>query len=268
MRLHTIFTPAAVILALAVASTPALAGQRERAGRGDHERSDRTEKQGQATERARPHGDNAPRSDVRPQVDTPRAVRRPEVVAPRVERPAVVAPRVDRPTVVAPRVERPAVVDRPRYERPRSYTPRYEPRYEPRYRVNRGYGYTGYRPYLFRPRLHLNFGIWLGYTVPFAYTYPVPVYGYYAPRESVIVGPGSTVYGGVSLEITPDDGFVYVDGTYAGLVRDFDGTDQPLTLTGGMHHLEVQAPGYETMTMDVSVQPGQLIPYRGEMRRW
>jgi hypothetical protein len=270
MRLHTIFTPAAVIIALAVASAPALAEQRERGG--ERNRSDRAETQGRAVERARPHSETAPRTDVRPQVVVPRAIPRPEVVdRPRVERPEVVRPRVDHPVVVAPRVDRPVVVA-PRHERPRGYTPHYEPRYEPRYAPRdhfyRGYGYTGYRPYLFRPRLHLNFGIWLGYPVPYAYTYPVPVYGYYAPRETVVVGPGSTMYGGVSLEITPSDAFVYVDGTYAGLVRDFDGMDQPLTLTGGMHRIEVQAPGYETMTMDVSVQPGQLIPHRGDMRRW
>jgi hypothetical protein len=121
---------------------------------------------------------------------------------------------------------------------------------------------------VFRPRLHLNFGVWLGYSVPFAYAYPVPVYGYYAPRTAVVVGPESTMYGGVSLEITPSDALVYVDGTYAGTVRDFDGTDQPLTLAAGTHSIEIQATGYEPMTMDVTVQPGQVIPYRGDMRPW
>jgi hypothetical protein len=282
MRLHTIFTPAAVVLAIAVASTPAFAGQRERDGRGaERSHSDRAENQSRAVERARPHADVAPRTETRPQASGPRAVPRSEVTAPRVERPAVVAPRVERPVVVAPRVERPViaapraerpVIVAPRYEGPREYRPHYEsrdyrPHYEPRFAPH-PYGYPIYRPYAFRPRLHLNFGIWLGYSVPFAYAYPVPVYGYYAPRTPVVVGPESTMYGGVSLEITPGDAFVYVDGTYAGTVRDFDGTDQPLTLAGGMHHIEIQATGYEPMTMDVAVQPGQVIPYRGDMRPW
>jgi len=292
MRLHTIFTPAAVVLAIAVASTPAVAGQRERDGRGaERSRSDRAENQNRAGEHARPHADAAPHAETRPQASGPRAVPRSEVTAPRVERPAVVAPRVERPVVVAPRVERPVIgaprverpvvvaprVERPvivapRHEAPREYRPRYEsrdyrPHYEPRFAPHPR-GYPIYRPYVFRPRLHLNFGIWLGYSVPFAYAYPVPVYGYYAPRGPVYVGPESTTYGGVSLEITPSDAFVYVDGTYAGAVRDFDGTDQPLTLAAGTHHLEIQATGYEPMTMDVAVQPGQVIPYRGDMRPW
>lgn len=257
MRLYTVFTPPAIILTLALASTPAFADQRERAGRGDDRgRSDRAETQGHATERARPHGDVAPRSETRPQVVEPRAVERPQVVAPRVDRPVVVAPRMERPVVVAPRVERPW-----------DYRPHYEPRYEPHY-APRFYGYPIYRPYVFRPRLYLNFGVWLGYPVPYVYTYPVPVYGYAAPRETVVVGPGSAIYGGVVLEITPSDGFVYVDGNYAGLVRDFDGTDQPLTLAGGRHRIEVQAPGYEPMMIDVAVLPGAVIPYRGDLRRW
>jgi len=302
MRLHTIFTPAAVVLAIAVASTPAVAGQRERDGRGaERGRSDRAENQNRTAERGRPHGDAAPRAETRPQASAPRAVPRSEAPAPRIERPAVVAPRVERPVVVAPRVERPVIVAprverpvigaprverpvvvaprverpaivAPRYEQPREYRPHsesrdYRPHYEPRFAPHPR-GYPIYRPYVFRPRVHLNFGIWLGYSVPFAYTYPVPVYGYYAPRGPVYVGPESMTYGGVSLEITPSDAFVYVDGTYAGTVRDFDGTDQPLTLTAGTHHIEIQAAGYEPMTMDVAVQPGQVIPYRGDMRPW
>jgi hypothetical protein len=51
-------------------------------------------------------------------------------------------------------------------------------------------------------------------------------------------------------------------------VRDFDGTNQPLMLTSGPHRIELIAPGYERMVIDVAVQPGQVIPYRGEMEPW
>ena len=80
------------------------------------------------------------------------------------------------------------------------------------------------------------------------------------------VTPGSTAYGGVALEITPSDADVFVDGEYAGRVEDFDGTTQPLTLTPGTHRIEVQAQGYEPMTVDVGIQAGQIIPYRGALR--
>jgi hypothetical protein len=121
---------------------------------------------------------------------------------------------------------------------------------------------------VFRPRLSIGFGIFAGYPVPYTYSYPYPiaVYGYRAPVAPVVVGPGSPYYGGVALEITPIDGEVFVDGSYAGYVGDFDGTRQPLTLTAGTHRVEVQAPGYEPLVVDVMVQPGQVIPYRGDLR--
>ena len=51
------------------------------------------------------------------------------------------------------------------------------------------------------------------------------------------------------------DADVWVDGEYAGKVQDFDGTTQPLTLTPGTHHIQVQAQGYEPMTVDVGSSP-------------
>jgi hypothetical protein len=136
----------------------------------------------------------------------------------------------------------------------------------PGYRVYNGRTY--YRPYVFRPHLSISFGIFAGYPVPYNYSYPYPiaVYGYRAPRGPVVVGPGSSLYGGVALEIAPYDADVFVDGNYAGKVEDFDGTYQPLTLVYGTHRIEVQAPGLAPLVFDVTVQPGQVIPYQGELR--
>jgi len=122
-------------------------------------------------------------------------------------------------------------------------------------------------PYLFRPHFSIGFGISLGYPVPYyAYPYAVPVYGYAAPPSPVVVGPGSAQYGGVSLEISPSNAAVYVDGAYAGVVRDFDGRRQPLTLAGGRHHIEVDAPGFEPWAFDVDIVAGQVLPYRGDLQ--
>ena len=122
---------------------------------------------------------------------------------------------------------------------------------------------------MFRPRFSIGFGIYAGYPVPYTYSYPypIPVYGYGAPRAEVMITPGTSAYGGVALEITPYDADVFVDGQYAGKVQDFDGTTQPLTLTAGTHRIEVQAPGYEPMTVDVGIQAGQVIPYRGDLQQ-
>jgi PEGA domain-containing protein len=175
-----------------------------------------------------------------------RAVPRPEVISPRVERPVVVAPRVARPIVVAPRV------------------------YAPRYYYGGYYGYRpGYRPYAFRPWTQLSFGLFVGYPVRYvyAYPYPVPVYGYGAPSAPVYITPNSPTYGSISLEVSPSDADVFVDGQYVGQVRDFDGIGAPLTLTPGRHRVELAAAGYEPLSFDVNVVPGQVVPYRGDMRR-
>ena len=159
----------------------------------------------------------------------------------------------------------------PKIETDIVFTPCSQP-LSPRAYSPRGYGYYGsrsyYRPYTFRPRFSIGFGIFAGYPVPYTYSYPYPivVYGYRAPRERVIVTPGSPYYGGVALEMTPYDADVFVDGEYAGHVEDFDGTTQPLTLSAGMHEIEVQAQGYEPMRINVEIQPGQVIPYRGDLR--
>ena len=84
-----------------------------------------------------------------------------------------------------------------------------------------------------------------------------------SPR--VIIG-SAPIYGGVALEMSLYDADVYVDGTYAGRVEDFDGSKQPLTLVPGTHRIEVQAPGYAPLTFDVGVQAGQVIPYRGDLQ--
>ncbi len=78
--------------------------------------------------------------------------------------------------------------------------------------------------------------------------------------------PGEA-YGGVRIEIPDRDAAVYADGYYAGIVDDFDGTFQKLTLEAGPHHLEVRKPGFETLAFEIEVQPGQTTTYRSELRR-
>ena len=45
-----------------------------------------------------------------------------------------------------------------------------------------------------------------------------------------------------------------------------DGSTQPLTLTGGTHRIDIEARGFAPLTFDVGVQPGQVIPYRGDLQ--
>ena len=202
------------------------------------------------------HGSSEPRTSVESRrdgygrnvygrSDYGRAVPRPQVIAPRVERPVVISPRAERPIIVAPRV------------------------YAPRYYYGGYHGYRpGYRPYAFRPWTRPSFGIFVGYPVQYAYSYPypVPVYGYGAPSAPIYITPSSTMYGGITLEISPSDAEVFVDGQYVGQVRDFDGVGAPLNLMTGRHRVDVNASGYEPLSFDVDVTPGQLVPYRGDMQ--
>ena len=248
--------PAALMTA-ALFATPAIAQQRERGGSGEgraegraNGRSEgRTNRQseGQAVERAQPRAE-APRAE-----------------AARVEPRRDAAPRVDGRRDVAPRVDTRRYQAVPRREvivpRTYGYSPRYAPRYSPRY--SGSYyapfwtGRTYYRPYVFRPRFSIGLNIFAGY--PVAYTYPYP-YAYAVGR------PPASYYGGIVLEIEPIDAAVYVDGAYAGIVADFDGSRQPLTLTGGTHRIEIVEQGLAPLVFDVIVQPGRVIPYRGDLR--
>jgi hypothetical protein len=281
IKLTNLITPTALLAALTMAATPSFAQQKYhgRANPSGQQAQGQSGARGQ--ERAQPRNE-APHAQAQPQ--RPQAAAAPPVEmrqTPRAQQPprAVETPRVDQQRAQERRNAERRADDRrnderrndvgravPRRDiRPRVYSPRYSPRvYAPRVYTPRSY----YRPYIFRPRFSIGFGIYSGYPVPYTYSYPYPitVYGYGAPRSEVLITPGTSAYGGVALEITPYDADVWVDGEYAGKVQDFDGTEQPLTLTPGTHRVEVQAPGYEPMTVDVGIQAGQVIPYRGDLR--
>ena len=87
-------------------------------------------------------------------------------------------------------------------------------------------------------------------------------YGY-APDPFDANGPT----GGLRLKVEPKDAEVYVDGYYAGIVDDFDGLFQHLTLVPGPHRVEVRAPGYLTLVFDVSIQAHHTTEYRGALQR-
>ena len=73
--------------------------------------------------------------------------------------------------------------------------------------------------------------------------------------------------GGLSFEITPSSAELFVDGAQVGTVGEFTPTTQPLGLPAGPHEIEVRAPGYRSMTLDVNIIAGQVIPYQGTLER-
>jgi hypothetical protein len=123
------------------------------------------------------------------------------------------------------------------------------------------YGY-GYRPGF---SLGLSFGYPYGYGY---YGYPYAAYGYsyggYYPSGYgyggyvVPRGDAGGAYGGIRIQGAPRNAEVYVDGHYAGIVDDYDGTFQSLDLEPGPHDVEIRTAG-RPLTYEVNVTPGHTL---------
>jgi hypothetical protein len=179
-----------------------------------------------------------------------------------------------------------------RYYGGRYYAPVrfYRPYYAFRPRFGLGFGlFIGYPisysyPYYY-PDYYYPYSAPYAYAYPYPYasTYPAPTPSYPAPAQydsayppqtqnSVGVQPGVSQAdqqnaGGLSFEITPSDARVIVDGHELGAVGQFTPTSQPLGLPAGRHHVEIVANGYRSMSSDVDVLAGQVIPFQGVMER-
>jgi hypothetical protein len=113
------------------------------------------------------------------------------------------------------------------------------------------------------------------YPVPQPYPVPYPMpqgapygagaYGQYPPQGTVTAQPAPAQTGGLSFEIDPADAVIYVDGAYAGPVASFGPTTQPLSLSPGVHRIEIQAPGHQPLAFDATITAGLVVPYRGTL---
>jgi hypothetical protein len=66
------------------------------------------------------------------------------------------------------------------------------------------------------------------------------------------------VSGGVRIQGASRNTEVYVDGTYAGVVDDFDGVFERLGLEPGAHEIEIRTAG-RPATYDVNVTAGHTV---------
>ncbi|HUQ85986.1 MAG TPA: PEGA domain-containing protein [Vicinamibacterales bacterium] len=108
------------------------------------------------------------------------------------------------------------------------------------------YGGVGPSPYYY------------GYNNGYGYSYgPGP----YSPWQA-----GGYDIGGLRLKIRPRDAQVFVDGYYAGLVDDFDGSFQSLRLEAGGHKIEIHMAGFEDLELDVHVQPGRTLTLAEQLK--
>jgi len=124
------------------------------------------------------------------------------------------------------------------------------------------YYYRGpnvYRPYYASP--YYWYGGFYGgyYSYPFYFSAGVgqyPPYPYWYPYD-----PAASL----RLQVTPREAEVFIDGSYAGTVDDFDGSFQRLRLYPGDHTLEVFMPGHHTLMQRLYLQPGRTFSVRAAL---
>lgn len=141
--------------------------------------------------------------------------------------------------------------------------PSYRPYYYRPYRPGVSLGFYYGSPWFIGP---YSYGLGYYYGYPYGYRYGYG-YGGYPAYGGAYRGYGTQAYGGVRIAVAQRDAEVYVDGYYAGIVDDFDGSLQRVDLEPGPHHIEVSAEGYEPVSFDVKVEPGQTITYRAALRQ-
>ncbi len=72
--------------------------------------------------------------------------------------------------------------------------------------------------------------------------------------------------GGLQLDVQPWRASVFVDGTYAGRVSDFNGYYKHLDVVAGPHQIVIVEPEYQPLVIDTIVEPGRTATYRGTLR--
>ena len=73
--------------------------------------------------------------------------------------------------------------------------------------------------------------------------------------------------GDVKTKITPKQAEVYVDGYYAGVADDFDGTFQGLHTSPGGHTVTLRLDGYRTVTESIYVRPDSTFKLTATMEK-
>jgi hypothetical protein len=114
-------------------------------------------------------------------------------------------------------------------------------------------GYPG--PYHWGVGVHYPFYPGYRYGYPWypygGYPYPYPFYAQVYPY------PYYDPFAGLRLQVTPRETEVFVDGYFAGVVDNFDGTFQRLDLAPGEHTVELFLPGHQPVQQRLYLQPGK-----------
>jgi len=128
------------------------------------------------------------------------------------------------------------------------------------------YSYYYYDPYVYSwgyPRAYGRFGYGYGY---YDYGYSYGGYCGYYPSYSRSYRYRSGHIAQVRTLVEPRETRVYVDGYYAGIVDDFDGFFQRLSVPPGRHDISLRLEGYKSHTFAVYVSPDQTLKLRWDMQ--
>src|SRR5262249_24821507 len=100
-------------------------------------------------------------------------------------------------------------------------------------------------------------GIYYGgpYGSPSPYPYPYP-YHYHGDAD-----------GSLKIEVKPRQAEVYVDGYYAGIVDNFDGTFQRLHAAPGEHEISLFLDGYRAVHQKIYLQPNVTFKLKYQMEK-
>ncbi|OLC84189.1 MAG: hypothetical protein AUH72_02505 [Acidobacteria bacterium 13_1_40CM_4_65_8] len=117
-------------------------------------------------------------------------------------------------------------------------------------------------PFRTRPSRHGAFAFGSPFFPPF-------VTGYSAPADFVDTSRArpaapAPATGLLRLSVTPLSAQVFIDSYYVGTVEDIN-AQNVLQLEAGPHRIEIRAPQYQTLTVDVRILPYETVTYRAAL---
>jgi hypothetical protein len=106
-----------------------------------------------------------------------------------------------------------------------------------------------YGPYFYSPWFYSNFWFYS----PYQYGYPY----YY----------GGRAVASVRVQVQPKEAQVYVDGSFAGIVDQYDGFFQSLPVEPGGHDITIYLEGFRSIVQHMYLSPGSSYKIKGAMER-
>ena len=128
------------------------------------------------------------------------------------------------------------------------------------------YGYRGYYPwYGYYPGFYWGVG---GYYGPYYYS-PWIYWSYWNSPYYYDTYDYGYASGGANLKINvePKTAEVYVDGYLAGIVDQFDGMFQSLSVEPGDHEITIYQEGFRSITQRLYLSPGNTLRIKGVLER-